>query len=109
MNREIQRLEREHFTAYAQELAEKFNTGLLKEMTPYPQFVVRKDRYIEGKKKKLPYNPRTHRLASSTDPATWGTLKEALKALSSGFYNGIEFVFTETDPSSALTLTIVFM
>lgn len=104
MNREIQREEREHFTAYAQELAEKFNTGLLKELKPYRQFVVRKDRYIEGKKKKLPYNPHTHRLASPTDPSTWGTYQEALKALSTGLYNGIEFVFTETDPFIGIDL-----
>ncbi len=73
MNREIQRLEREHFTAYAQELAEKFNTGLLKELIPYRQFIVWKYQYIEGKKKKPPYNPRTHYPASPTDPSTWGT------------------------------------
>ncbi len=96
--REIERQEREHFTAYASELAEKFNSGLLKELTPYRQFTVWRYKEIEGKKKKPPFNPRTHRPASPTDPSDWGTWQEALKALSTGLYNGINFVFTENDP-----------
>ncbi len=59
---------------------------------------------IEGKKKKPPYDPRTHRPASPTDPNTWGTRKEALRALTTGLYNGIGFVFSETDPFLGIDL-----
>jgi primase-polymerase (primpol)-like protein len=95
------------YTAYAKELANKFNAGYLSELTPYPQFTVWravKEENNEHKWKKLPYNPRTRGLASPTDPATWGTLDDALSALATGAYNGINFVFTETDPFLAIDL-----
>lgn len=105
MNREIQRKEREHFTEYARELAEKFNEGILHELTPYKQFIVWRYQEAErGKKKKPPYNPATHYPASPNDPKTWGTYKDALKALSTGLYNGIGFVFTEQDPFIGIDL-----
>ena len=46
----------------------------------------------KGKPTKVPLNPRTGQMASSTDPSTWGTYEEAIE---SRFGNGIGFVFTE--------------
>ena len=104
MDREILRQEAKYYAAYAQELREKFRNGLLSELVPYPQFVVWKHQWIDGKPKKPPYNPKTHILADTTDPQSWGTLSQALKALSSGRYNGIGFVFAESDPFSGMDI-----
>lgn len=52
----------------------------------------------ETKPRKMPYNPVTGQLASTTDPTTWGTLEQAQHAINSGQYQGIGFVFTASDP-----------
>ena len=91
-------------TAYAEELKDKFEAGQLAELMPYRQFIVWKQLEIAGKKKKPPYNPATNLPASPTDPATWGTYKEAVKALTTGLYNGIGFVFTQADSFAAIDL-----
>ena len=41
--------------------------------------------------KKPPYDPRTGRLASCSDPATWASFAEALTAVEEGAYDGIGF------------------
>jgi putative DNA primase/helicase len=43
------------------------------------------------KPKKIPYGPRTRRLASPTDPSTWASLDEAEQALREGPYDGLHF------------------
>ena len=43
----------------------------------------------DGKKTKVPYNPRTGGRAQSTNPATFAPLDVALTALERGSYDGI--------------------
>lgn len=50
----------------------------------------------DGKKTKLPINPKTGKLASTTDASTWTDFDAAVMA-STGF-SGIGFVFTDKDP-----------
>ena len=47
------------------------------------------------KPRKVPYDPRTGRRASSTNPDTWGTLEEAQAARDKYMFTGLGFVFTE--------------
>jgi hypothetical protein len=49
---------------------------------------------------KLPLNPRTGESASVTDPATWGTFSEAVRA----GYTHIGFVLTDSDPYTIIDL-----
>jgi len=53
-------------------------------------------RYVErdGKQTKCPVNPTTGTPADSTDPATWTTFDEALRAYESDSLAGVGFVFT---------------
>ncbi len=72
-----QRAEVVHFyQAYAQEQQESFQSGLLRELTRYPHFVVWKTQEIDRKPHKPPYSPIYHRLADTANPASWGTLFE---------------------------------
>ena len=47
------------------------------------------------KPRKVPYDPRTGRKASSTNPETWATLPEAMRAQTKYLFTGAGFVFTE--------------
>ena len=47
------------------------------------------------KPRKVPYDPRTGRRASSTNPDTWGTLAEAEAARDKYMFTGLGFVFTD--------------
>src|SRR2546429_236101 len=96
--------EQRNYAGYSQDLREQFQSGLLSELTPYPQFVVWKYTVEEGKLKKRPFNPRTYLPARTNDPNTWTSLEPSLKALSSGRYNGIGFVFAESDPFTGTDL-----
>ncbi len=51
-----------------------------------------------GKAKKLPFDPKTGRSASTTDPTTWSDYDTACKTISTHSYSGIGFVFTANDP-----------
>src|SRR5258708_18312723 len=104
MDRENQRHEAKYYAVYAEELREKFRKGLLSELVHYPQFVAWKHQETDGKPKKPPYSPRFHRLADTSNPKSWGTLDQSLKALQSGNYNGIGFVFSNDDPYSMIDL-----
>lgn len=57
----------------------------------------------DGKATKLPYNPRTGNLASTTNPQTWVSFEEACGAVWNG-YSGIGFVFTAFDPYCGIDL-----
>lgn len=47
------------------------------------------------KPRKVPYDPKTGRRASSTNPDTWATLAEAQAARDKFMFTGLGFVFTE--------------
>jgi len=47
------------------------------------------------KPRKVPYDPKTGRKASSTNPDTWATLAEAVAAREKYLFTGVGFVFTE--------------
>jgi hypothetical protein len=51
----------------------------------------------DGKPTKIPYSPLTGFLASSSDPETWASHSEAVKARKERGYGGIGFVFTTED------------
>lgn len=58
-----------------------------------------------GKMDKLPVDPKTGKLASSTDPETWTSFNNAFayyQEHSSNGVDGIGFVFTEDDPYSGI-------
>ena len=48
-----------------------------------------------GKPRKIPYDPKSGRKASATNPETWGTMAEAAAAKDKYMFTGIGFVFTE--------------
>lgn len=75
------------------------------EMRRYNQFIVWKLEDVEGAHKptKVPYSPRTGKLASVSDASTWSTFDEAVNASFNG-YNGIGFVFTRHDPFTGIDL-----
>ncbi|MFL5591546.1 MAG: hypothetical protein ACJ8DI_28375 [Ktedonobacteraceae bacterium] len=98
--------EQRHYAGYAQDLRERLQSGLLSELTPYSQFVVWKYTVENKKLKKRPYQPKTHMPAKTNDPSTWTRLDPALKALATGRYNGIGFVFSETDPFTGIDLDV---
>src|SRR6266566_5274501 len=96
------------YAGNAQDLRERLQAGLLLELTAYPQFVVWKYTVEHGKLKKRPFNPRTNLPARTNEPSTWTGLDPALKALATGRYSGIGFVFAEADPFTGTDLYIVY-
>ena len=75
------------------------------EVRSFPQWVVwRLEESVEGKPTKLPYNPRTGKFASVTDPTTWATFDEVIAVMQTGWYSGIGFVLTDNDPYSFIDL-----
>jgi putative DNA primase/helicase len=96
--------EQRHYAGKAQDLRERLQSALLSELTPYPQFVVWKYTVEQGKLKKRPFNSRTHVPARTNDPTTWTSVEPSLKALATGRYNGIGFVFTDSDPFTGTDL-----
>jgi len=96
--------EQRHYVGYAQDLRERFQSGLLVELLSYPQFVVWKYTPEQGKLKKRPFTPRTHLPARTNDSTTWARVEPSLKVLATGRYNGIGFVFSETDPFTGIDL-----
>lgn len=57
-----------------------------------------------GKPTKLPYDPKQNKLASVTDPSTWGTFEQAVAAKNFYNYSGIGFVLTRNDPYAFIDL-----
>src|SRR5438067_6554125 len=99
-----QRAEQRNYAGYSQDLRERFSTGFLSELTSYSQFVVWKYTMENRKLKKRPFNSRTNLPAKTNDPSTWTGIEPVLKALSTGRYNGIGFVFSESDPFTGTDL-----
>lgn len=59
----------------------------------------------DGKPTKPPLNPHTGEYASTTDPATWGTLQEAVRFCQEHpWAAGVGFVFTKNDPHVGIDL-----
>lgn len=67
-----------------------------KELQALPQWVCWQLVEREGKKTKLPIDPKTGKLASTSDPSTWTDFQSARKAAAN--FSGIGFVFTKSDP-----------
>ena len=96
--------EQKDYDGYAQDLRERLQAGLLSELTAYPQFVVWKYTLEQGKLKKRPFNPKTTMPARTNEPRSWTDVTVALKALATGRYNGIGFVFADSDPFTGTDL-----
>lgn len=57
-----------------------------------------------AKPTKVPYDAKTGRLASVSDPATWSDFQTAVDAIQKGNYSGIGFVFSFSDPFTFIDL-----
>lgn len=75
-------------------------------MSKYPSELLSRPQWIcwrlepdpkGGKDRKVPYNPKTGKPASSTDPATWATFEEARDAAARFMFSGLGFVFAKDD------------
>lgn len=84
--------------------------SIIKENTPQclrvrPQWVVWRYEKRKDKITKVPYDVRTGRRASSTDPATWTPFEEAVSRYArDDRYNGVGYVFSADDPFCGVDL-----
>lgn len=75
------------------------------EMRTYKQWVVwRYEDRDADKPTKVPYSPASNRMASVSDPATWGSFDDAVAAMETSWYAGIGFVLTDNDPYTFIDL-----
>jgi len=74
-------------------------THMPHELCHRDQWVAYRIESINGRTTKVPYNPRTGRKASATDPSTWVTAWENRDE-----YDGAGFVFTADDPYFGIDL-----
>jgi putative DNA primase/helicase len=76
------------------------------EMRQRPQWVVWKleKRPGEDKPTKMPYIAGGVGRASTTDLLTWSAFEEAVRALETGRYSGVGFVFSSGDPFAGVDL-----
>lgn len=75
------------------------------ELRQLPQWVCWKYEDIGAKKPtKVPYDPKTGKMASTDDPTTWSAFEVAFNAAALGNYSGIGFVFTANDPYAFIDL-----
>lgn len=84
-------------------LHERFRQGYLAALQSYRHWVVwtlLEDKHADLKK--VPFNPRTHKAASTTNPHSWDTLPVALNALKTGRFAGLGFVFSESAPFTGI-------
>jgi len=68
------------------------------------RFDRRREKNGKTKWTKLPINPATKVLASTTDPATWGTFETACKRYPLDGFDGVGFVFAGDDPFCGVDL-----
>ncbi len=82
-----------------------YASSAIEELKALPQWVAWRSEPVEGRDKpaKVPYDPKTGRRASSTDPETWGSYEEA-RAYANRTGGGVGFVFTEGDPYCGIDL-----
>lgn len=78
--------------------------NLPRELTAYPHWVGWAYEFRQDKWTKPPHDPRSWELASTTDPATWGTYPDASKAHRRDRGDGIGYVLTKADPFFAVDL-----
>jgi putative DNA primase/helicase len=80
--------------------------GVPTELTARDQWVAwRYDWDVErGEWTKRPYDARTRRLASPTDPATWSPFAAALAAANADGFDGIGYVVSREDPYTGIDL-----
>lgn len=57
-----------------------------------------------AKPTKVPYNPLTGYRASTDNPKTWCSYDEAVTGYASGLYDGIGFIFSNSDPYTFIDL-----
>jgi hypothetical protein len=62
------------------------------------------DQFVIWKADKKPRNPHNNTFASVSDPGTWGTFTEAIKAVKDYGGKGVGFVFTENDTYCGIDL-----
>src|SRR5260370_13663859 len=90
-----------YYLQYAEALEHRFSHGVLEELQEYDHFVVWRK---TPENKKIPFDPTSKSLDRTDDPNTWGNLDQALKALRTGKYHGIGFVFAEDDPFTGIDI-----
>jgi len=79
--------------------------GIPDELKARPQWVCwRGELQPTGKINKEPYDPRSGRKASSTEPVTWSPFGTALAAYARSGYDGIGYVFSAGDPYAGVDL-----
>jgi len=66
------------------------------ELKQFPNWVTWRAEERNGKPTKVPYTPGTGRLASTTDPTTWGTFADALADYELRQADGVGYVFTNS-------------
>jgi primase-polymerase (primpol)-like protein len=74
------------------------------ELTTLTQWVGWRREHRDGKPTKIPMRPDGKGKASTTDPATWGTIDQARAAARRYNFDGIGFVFTADDPYIGIDL-----
>lgn len=74
------------------------------ELKSLRQWVGWRSELRNGKPTKLPVNPHTGRMASSTDRTTWGTWEQAHAAIEPYALTGVGFVFGADDPYVGIDL-----
>jgi len=70
------------------------------ELKPYPQWVLWRWEWRDGKWTKPPYQP-SGAYAMSTDSTTWASFDGVLSAMQTEQFDGIGFVLTAADPYTA--------
>ncbi len=83
---------------------EVFAAKVPQELRDRTQWVVWRAAQRSGRLTKIPYDPRSGRMARTDTPGTWADLSTALDALRLGTRDGVGFVFTEGDPYTGIDL-----
>jgi putative DNA primase/helicase len=84
--------------------ARLFDQGAYQELHSLPQWVCWQFETLDGKLKKVPHHPGRGYRASPIKPESWGTLTQALKRVELGYFPGIGFMLSESDPYCMIDL-----
>jgi putative DNA primase/helicase len=74
------------------------------ELRMTPQWVTWRAMERDGGIAKVPHNAVTGRRASVADRRTWCSFEEAVRAFESGNFDGVGFVFSDSDPFTGVDL-----